>query len=584
MVQKKRFFWIITVVLSCVFHVSARADEGAATKLKPERFSLLLDDDTYGSVLVRHGGGMFEIVHPDEILEQLPSTKAPKIFRALFSGLIEGSRVDYGVGSIVYNPKFKYITINIHSSFLLEDNRISPNNLQTETAMPSLSSWRTATITKEESQRESTVDVYFNQQLKGQLILRLSKHWFQVVDPTYLLSLLPRLKRQSEFISFFSGKIFDEKSIEGFASISLDTSTNQLEIEIADAFQFTQTQATEESKHELQPQYPTSRASDAFPKASSSSLLDDKPSSESVNSEEGSASKESGLASIQIHKLEEFESEPTAVENEYEPESMLFDLYLADTQRGTILVNFTENWFEVPNPNDLVEQLSETKDKQAIVELVSGRIHKKRSIENIGSVHYDLDTFQIILNIDPSLLTGHSLVLDDTLPNPERKFSLQQSVHYAAAGELDTAMDMALTHKTIASLSKYWLNANGTYVQNDDYEFTEFSANGIVDDFETNIGLLRTDGQLLTSSNDFVGLSVQTSENIITNQSLLRGSKLEVFVPSHARVDFFRGGRLLSSQVLDYGLQEINTVAFPQGSYDVDIVITEDDGSVSRES
>jgi hypothetical protein len=81
-----------------------------------------------------------------------------------------------------------------------------------------------------------------------------------------------------------------------------------------------------------------------------------------------------------------------------------------------------------------------------------------------------------------------------------------------------------------------------------------------------------------------MGVSLRTSEDIFLDQDLIRGSKFEIFVPSRSRVEFYRNERLLSVQVLDFGLQEVDTRSFPQGSYDVQVVMTEDDGNVIRET
>ena len=282
-----------------------------------------------------------------------------------------------------------------------------------------------------------------------------------------------------------------------------------------------------------------------------------------------------GAEKIQVGRLEGA--------SETEAETMLFDLYLADNLRGSILIEYTDDWFEIPTPQDVLDQFPSVKQPDKILELLSHRIFRSLKIDKVGEVYYDLDTFSITVVLDPLVLFGKEITLSDRIPDPENKFSLQQSFRAAISGDLEASLDTTFSHNSLASVGKSWIIYNGAFVQTSEYELNDFSINSIFSDVHVQAGLLFSEGLFLASSKEFTGLSLRNTDEVYLNQDLLRGSKLEVYVPSRARVDFFRGERLLSSQVLGFGLQEVDTSSFPQGSYDVEIVIREDNGAETRE-
>lgn len=79
------------------------------------------------------------------------------------------------------------------------------------------------------------------------------------------------------------------------------------------------------------------------------------------------------------------------------------------------------------------------------------------------------------------------------------------------------------------------------------------------------------------------GVGITTTDEVFVDQGDLRGSIFQIFVPVRARVEFYRGSQLIDTQTLEYGLQEINTARFPQGSYFVDIIIKEIGGAERRQ-
>lgn len=278
------------------------------------------------------------------------------------------------------------------------------------------------------------------------------------------------------------------------------------------------------------------------------------------------------------HEIIDFVPDPDLLD------TTLFDVYLGDKLEARALVHFIDDYCQIEAPDDVLDQLAKIKKSEGLEALLTGWFKRKRVSEEIGTLECDTSTFRLVISLGPKYLQTKALQLLDKIPDPKNDFALQQRLRSAVAGELGDTLAASFQNRTIVSKGRNWAVLDGTYVQESGYEIDEASVSRTMGSIETTLGLLRTDGQFFASSVDYAGIIVRTSPNVFLNRDTLRGSPIEVFVPSRSRVEFFRGKRLLAVADLDYGLQEIDTSNFPQGSYDVEIVITEDTGRVIREN
>ncbi len=267
-----------------------------------------------------------------------------------------------------------------------------------------------------------------------------------------------------------------------------------------------------------------------------------------------------------------------------EPESTVFDLYVSDTYAGSVVATYTEKWFEIEDPSDATAQLTTLKgDLAPITALFTGRIEGRRSVAESGTVYSDLSTFRIILEPNPSFLRAKGLALGQRLGDPEPGLSLQQTMGVAAFNDDAQGSTSAFTHRGLVSSGDVFFRSNGFLAQDEPFQLNEATLGTVVDDYQARAGLLQMHGQSFTPSLRFAGVQFQTAEELFLDNDTARGSRLEIFVPSRSTVKFFRDGQLLAVKVLDFGLQEVDTSAFPQGSYDVDIVITDSAGRDTQE-
>ena len=96
------------------------------------------------------------------------------------------------------------------------------------------------------------------------------------------------------------------------------------------------------------------------------------------------------------------DANPDPFENEVE--TTLFDIYLGDKFKGSVLANYTEHWLEVSDPAEVLDQLKDLKRVEELLPLVKGKINKDREIKDLGRIHFNLNNFSLIIDINPKFL------------------------------------------------------------------------------------------------------------------------------------------------------------------------------------
>lgn len=266
---------------------------------------------------------------------------------------------------------------------------------------------------------------------------------------------------------------------------------------------------------------------------------------------------------------------------EEEPERTAFDVFLGGTLKGTGIAQYTDSWVEIDNPKDVAEQLA-GREVDGVLPLLSGRIEGERVIDGIGAIKADSKIFRLTITLDKKFFPGKE-ALEQQLAEPQKDFSLQQRIGAALSGSVDDGARGALSFLTLGSKGDFWGKADGALVQGGKSELNELTLSKIIGVTQSQAGFLRSPGQFFGQSLDYLGVRFKTSEDLVSNFNDLRGSAFDIFVPARSRVEFYRGQRLLSVQVFDFGVQTVDTSMFPPGSYDVDVVIREDSGNITRE-
>jgi len=272
---------------------------------------------------------------------------------------------------------------------------------------------------------------------------------------------------------------------------------------------------------------------------------------------------------------------------EIPPQELLFDFKVGDKLLGSIPVRFTDSWVEVTEIDAVIDQLSMVKNPEMFKGLVTGRIDKEtpREQDGIGKISVDPNRFLVNMEIAKESLIKQEVNIETQEFLPYDKWVLANSMR--ATGNWDFQSDtddrFAIDHITTFGKGRWFFESRGFLPKSEDYKVSDATFNYHFDHSTLKFGLLETVGQTFAFSRNFLGFGLSSELKAYDDLRSLRGSRVELYIPTRSQVDIYRGTRILYSRILDFGLQEIDTSRFPSGSYELRAVITEGDGTQTEE-
>ncbi len=256
-------------------------------------------------------------------------------------------------------------------------------------------------------------------------------------------------------------------------------------------------------------------------------------------------------------------------------ETAAFDLFIEKEYKGLLAARysteFNSTWVEIENPSDAVSQLPAIKDSAKLVELLSGRIEGERTIPNFGTVKVAPKAFIITVTLVADQLVSTSLEEKQEVRKIESKLSFRQDLSGSTVVG-DTESAKALSSASSLSYGSSWLYSNFSAFSKGRSNLQEITANRLFGRYRGSAGGIRGAGDRLIPSLDIYGAGVATVNELLPLDRALRGNDFQIFVSTPGRVEFFRSGQLIDSQMLEYGLQAVDTTRFPDGSYYIDVV------------
>jgi len=276
------------------------------------------------------------------------------------------------------------------------------------------------------------------------------------------------------------------------------------------------------------------------------------------------------------------------------------DFYVGGNYYGYVFVTYTDEWVRLIDPQQAIYLLPVVNDRHAMSELFAGRIYGQRTIAGLGTVDIDPVNFTFRVTLAPEQAVRPTLAarsVDGARLEGEPTFLTRLSVRGTFPVNSDASLAAneqrySAWNHTYFSSGPFRLGTSGIWnSQQEEYDLRtlkgEYELTLSDHPFVFSGGLLDLPGQQVVSSVDVIGVSLTTSDLRYDSQLQQRGSPLEVYVPTRALVEVFRGdsgrGELLFSRVLDSGFQRIDVSMFPRGSYPVEVVISSNGAVLSRE-
>lgn len=271
-----------------------------------------------------------------------------------------------------------------------------------------------------------------------------------------------------------------------------------------------------------------------------------------------------------------------------------FDFYIGGNYYDIIYGYFDAESFRADKPEDFIAAMPAVVDKNAFLPLFNGKIPREKSIKGVGKIQIDINHFRIDLEIDREQAILLKVGGVDVLESTDKNLSVRNKMFLAGSTEtqnLDFTQNFSFSHDTVINKENLSFLSAGTLTKGEGYKITnaavrqDFSAFG--QPLTGSGGMLQTSGPRFAKSLDFFGLKVVSNQILFFKDPLSQASNIEIFLPQRSKVEIFRNsessGMAIFSRQLDFGTVQIDTRSFPMGSYDIEIVVTDNFGVKSRE-
>lgn len=279
-----------------------------------------------------------------------------------------------------------------------------------------------------------------------------------------------------------------------------------------------------------------------------------------------------------------------------EADLLPLDLYVAGQHVGDALVHFQDDVFFIENPDAVLETLPrEFHNNLQIRPIFEGAFSAQRDIDRIGSLHTDLDNFKISFNPSKNLATTQRQKIEHFDMPSEAQPSLQNMLNLRTSRSLagtDNKTNISFNHDSVYNRGLNHFFVAGGYTPQQAYSLgTAFHEREIIlkdEALRLTTGLTRTPGQRFGNSLDLYGIGLSTNETLLYRDDLLSASPVNIYVPRRAIVEIYKNtkesGELLYSRIHGFGEHEIDTRSFPKGSYDLEIILTDENEILETET
>lgn len=260
-----------------------------------------------------------------------------------------------------------------------------------------------------------------------------------------------------------------------------------------------------------------------------------------------------------------------------------FDVFIGEKNLGYTPVTYTADSLTFDAPEQIIHLLTDLKTPENLLPLFSRPIQNSLTLEGLGRVDINRDLFKITIEPDIRQLNVRKLAKDEEIDFTTASPSFKQDLLFS--GQLSSSQDQAysLQHNSKAytgPIGGFW---RGSYNKEGGYEINTLAGEYNNGKTSLQLGMLETSGSNMSSAQSFWGATIQPNNQYLYSKSNLN-APLEVFVPERSTVVILRDRRIIYSEILDFGLQEIPTDNFPLGSYDIEIVTNYNEANERRET
>lgn len=282
------------------------------------------------------------------------------------------------------------------------------------------------------------------------------------------------------------------------------------------------------------------------------------------------------------------------------PQTTAIDIFFGGEYLTTTLARFNPNFVELLVPEEITAQLTLLKEKQIFFKQISAPLSPNSGLlcsrpnqkdcgmlkPDVAGIIFNEAAYRADLFINPLLLLPMDEQSQKFLNPSNIPHSYVNNLNLTASGDDLTEDHYNLTGHTILAHKQDRIQTLWDY---NDTEHTEIESISWQRDklgMEYEAGLFATQSKSInfTPNNDITGIRVATSLKTRTDLVTSKGSEIVTFFNSRSRVEIYRRDKLIDVQFYDVGNHVIDTRFFPEGAYNIKLVIKDVTGNETVES
>ncbi|NOQ12889.1 MAG: hypothetical protein GQ583_00205 [Methyloprofundus sp.] len=266
------------------------------------------------------------------------------------------------------------------------------------------------------------------------------------------------------------------------------------------------------------------------------------------------------------------------------------DVFFGGHKITAVFARFSPGNFSFDKPENLLHAIPHAKNTQKLIQALSGQLEthsdlvcqKPRVPKGCGHLQPDIagiifneNQFSVDVFINSQFLDIIPLNVGNYLPWPGETAGLGGMINFNGnlAGSTQNEVRYDLGAKSILSYGLTHLNIDMHVSGVKGYQIESIVAERDSRNWVLRGGMLRNTPVRLLSQKEILGVYFGSSLKMRTDLERAYGNEVMVFLPRRAMVSVFREERLLSSQMYEAGNQMLDTQNFPNGAYDINIVI-----------
>jgi len=290
---------------------------------------------------------------------------------------------------------------------------------------------------------------------------------------------------------------------------------------------------------------------------------------------------------------------PAGFEELARAQTVLVDVYYGDRPLLSTMAIYTAQTIAFNRPDEILSAIPDLTEVEPVRSALIGVLNSNSQAICTGSnradcgvlspevagVIFDAGRFRVDLFVSSQYRTNPERPRRKFLPASESSFSFVQNF----SGNF-TGSDSGSDGVTVSSFSTFANRENravaiASYSSADDVTIDRLFAQRDFEGRQYVGGLFRTSGRVpsFSGENDLLGLRMASSLDTRNDLEFSRGTPIDLFLSTRARVDVIKDGRLISTRFYDPGNQLLDTWNLPDGAYDITIRITEN-GQVREET